>query len=111
MHPTPFHITRRLTAFFLMALLVFVQMVKLLHHHPATAQGYTTHHHGLNDQQLQTSHACDICDFQLAKDATVPDFISSPPLLSIPYITFSFITANGHPGAQQVQANRGPPAA
>ncbi|NML41062.1 hypothetical protein HHL17_27965 [Chitinophaga sp. G-6-1-13] len=109
MHPKPFDITRRLLAFFLMALLVFVQMVKLLHHHPATGQGYTTHYHGLNDQQVQASHACEICDFQLAKDATVPDFISSPQILSIPYISFSFFTANGHPGAQQVQTNRGPP--
>ncbi|NLR66573.1 hypothetical protein HGH92_19845 [Chitinophaga varians] len=111
MHPKPFHITRRLLAFFLMALLVFVQMVKLLHHHPATGQGYTTFHHGLNDQHIQASHACDICDFQLAKDATVPDVVSSPPLLSTPYITFSFITANWYPGAQQVQAGRGPPSA
>lgn len=111
MHSKPFDITRRLLALFLMALLVFVQMVKLLHHHPATGQGYTTHHHGQHDQQVQVSHACDVCDFQLAKDATVPDFISSPQLLSTPYTTFSLITANWYPGEQQVQDSRGPPAA
>ncbi|SJZ65677.1 hypothetical protein SAMN04488128_1011089 [Chitinophaga eiseniae] len=108
MHPKPFDITRRLLAFLLMALLVFVQMVKLFHHHPANGQGYMTLHHGL---QVQTSHACDICDFQLAKDATVPDFLSTPQLLSTPYITPSLFTADGHPGVQSVQTGRGPPSA
>ncbi|QJB39376.1 hypothetical protein HF324_16515 [Chitinophaga oryzae] len=108
MHPKPFDITRRLLAFMLMALLVFVQMVKLLHHHPANSQGYMTQHH---EQQVHTSHACDICDFQLAKDATVPDFLSTPQLLSTPYTTLSVFTADWHPGVQQVQAGRGPPAA
>lgn len=108
MHPTPFDITRRLLAFLLMALLVFVQMVKLLHHHPANGQGYTMQHHG---PQVQASHSCDICDFQLAKDATVPDFLFTPQLLSTPYITLSVFTADWHPGVQQVQTGRGPPAA
>lgn len=111
MHPKPFDITRRLLAFLLMALLVFVQMVKLLHHHPANSQGYMTQHHGQQEQQVQASHACDICDFQLAKDATVPDFLSTPQLLSTPYFTLSFFTADWHPGVQFVQAGRGPPAA
>lgn len=110
MHITPLHITRKILAFFLMALLVFVQLVKLVHHHPDQSRHYAPlQHQGFNDPQWQASHACDICDFQLATVAAVPDFIATPPILSSPYNTQSAFITTWCSGIQQAHANKGPP--
>ncbi|MBC9932014.1 hypothetical protein [Chitinophaga qingshengii] len=111
MQLTPLHITRKILAFFLTALLVFVQLVKLVHHHPDQSRHYASlQHQGLHDPQLLSSHACDICDFQLATAAAVPDFISTPDILSSPYKTQSAFITTWCSGIQQAHANKGPPA-
>ncbi|RBL89129.1 hypothetical protein [Chitinophaga flava] len=106
MHIRQLHYIRRLLAILGMALLLFVHAVKLFHqHHPITGK------HAKGDYQLQASHLCAICDYQLAKDATVPDLIVAPPVLSFPYHIPVSLTVVPYPGISHTHANKGPPVA
>ena len=72
-------VVNKITAILLMALMLFINAVKLFHTHPALtesavfAKKVSSHHSGdiLPQRDIQNDH-CAICDFQLTKDAEVP---------------------------------------
>jgi len=101
---------RSLLAMFFMALLVFVQGVKLLHRHSDTTpkQRYAANRHGV-DQRLTAAHYCAVCDYQLTRHAELPPAVDPLQLLSFRYITYAFRPAAACPGILQSPAGRGPP--
>ncbi|GAA0550919.1 hypothetical protein LX66_4549 [Chitinophaga japonensis] len=101
---------RSLLAMFFMALLVFVQGVKLLHRHGDTLskQRYAADRHAV-DQRFNAAHYCAVCDYQLTKHAELPPTVESLQLLSFRYITYAFRPSTACSGAAQAPAGRGPP--
>jgi len=96
---------RRTLSILAMVLLIFVQMVKVLHkhHHYEIAWHDNTGHH------LQPSHDCAICDYHLLKDAVLPGNISLPKILSTTYSYLTFQTTGQFNGEIQISAGRDPP--
>jgi hypothetical protein len=101
-------IVQRLTAILLMAVLFFVQGVKLLHRHDYT--GTKIHHNASDDPAVHIGHYCAICDYHLTKDAELPSSIGLLQVLSYQYITYSFRPSHSYPGLVSIDANKGPPA-
>lgn len=97
----------KLPAIALMAVLFFVQGVKLLHRHDYAPSGKTDSAAG---HHLAAAHYCAICDYHLAKDAELPAIIAALPPLSYQYITYTFRPSPDYPGMIYVHANKGPPA-
>jgi len=94
----------KLPAIALMAVLFFVQGVKLLHRHDYAKTHTSNGHH------LATAHYCAICDYHLTKDAELPSVIAALPPLSYQYITYTFRPSPTGSGMVYVHANKGPPA-
>jgi hypothetical protein len=97
----------QLLAISLVALLFFVQGVKLMHRHDYAASGKI---HSPAGQHLATAHYCAICDYHLVKDAELPSVMAAAPPLSYQYITYPFRLSPAYPGTAYVHANKGPPA-
>jgi hypothetical protein len=97
----------KLPAIALMAVLFFVQGVKLLHRHDYASSGKTGHIAG---HQLSTAHYCAICDYHLTKDAELPSVTDGLPPLSYHYIAYTFRPSPAYPGMVYAHANKGPPA-
>jgi hypothetical protein len=89
-----------------MAVLFFVQGVKLLHRHDY-ASGKI---HSPAGQHLAAAHYCAICDYHLTKDAELPAISHALPPLSYQHITYTFRPSPAYPGMVYVHANKGPPA-
>lgn len=94
----------QLTAIALMAVLFFVQGVKLLHRHDYAKPHHVAGHH------LAAAHYCAICDYHLTKDAELPAVTAVLPPLSYQYITYTFRPSPAASGMIYVHANKGPPA-
>lgn len=63
---------RQVTALLMMAILLSIQAIKLFHTHAPSAQtDHAVKHVG--GAYLEQDGHCAICDFQMAKDAVVPD--------------------------------------
>ena len=105
-------LVHRLLAIFLMAVLFFVQGVKVLHRHDYTSlKPYTNaDQHTDAGKRVHGAHACSICDYHLAKDAELPAGIAPLQVLSCQYITYPFRPSAAYPGMAYIHANRGPPA-
>jgi hypothetical protein len=105
------HLVHKLLAILLMAMLFYVQGVKLLHRHdylptkhPAEADQHTD-----AGQRINGAHSCPICDFHLAKDAELPQGMAPLQELSCQYITYPFRPSVPYPGMVSIHANKGPP--
>ncbi len=68
MSPTPGYVKKWIAGIFLAAFL-FIHAGKLFHSHPCT--GSDSHHHLVITKAAAT--ACAICEFQLTRDALLPD--------------------------------------
>src|SRR5690606_2334313 len=103
---------RSLLAMFFLALLVFVQGVKLLHRHSDTPlkQRYTADRHAV-EQHFNAAHYCAVCDYQLSRHAELPPAVDPLQLLSFRYITYAFRPSPACSGMLQAPAGRGPPPA
>lgn len=98
---------QKLIAIFLVAVLFFVQGVKLLHRHDYTPSRY---HQAAADPHIAAGHYCAICDYHLAKDAELTPATGTQLLLSYQYISYPFRLSSSCAGMVQVHANKGPPA-
>jgi hypothetical protein len=97
----------QLPAIALMAVLFFVQGVKLLHRHDYASSGKIHHPSGAH---IGAAHYCAICDYHLTKDAELPSVTEAQAPLSYQYITYTFRPSPDYPGMIYVHANKGPPA-
>jgi hypothetical protein len=101
-------LVRKLLAFFLMAVLLFIQGVQLLHRHHYTPLKSSAVSSGL-DKFTRSAHACAICDYHLAKDAELPHATVSLQALPYHYIVYSFRQPIKYAGLLQAHTNKGPP--
>lgn len=104
-------LVHKLLAIVLMAALFFVQGVKLLHRHDYLAASHPvkSDQHTDAGQRINGAHSCPVCDYQLAKDAELPQGIAPLQELSSQYITYPFRPSAPYPGMVSVHANKGPP--
>ena len=101
------HLLHKLLAISLVAVLFFVQGVKLLHRHDYAASGKV---HSPAGQHLAAAHYCAICDYHLTTDAELAPTATLPPALSYQYIVYPFRPSPSCAGMTLVHANKGPPA-
>lgn len=107
----------KLLSYFLLAVMLFVQAVKVGHTH-ATA-GY----HVISVKPATTTgdiipvltdgnaHHCNICDYELTKDAVPMHSLSFLPLQQQIAVRYKFLHTRFLAVIHQAQANKGPPSA
>lgn len=103
MHSLPAYL-KKLSAFLLLGLFLFIQAEKSLHEHNAAARQHTGYTH-VSDAKAN----CLLCDFQLAADADVPalSFELNPVRFTAVHAVFHnpvYFSSSAH-----VSALRGPP--
>jgi hypothetical protein len=100
---------RKVAAFLLMAMLLYIQGVQVFHRHDYTPVKHqkTTQ---LPGHLVKANHSCAICDYHLAKDAALPAAQVILPSLCYYPVTNTFRPSAPHAGLQYTQANKGPPA-
>jgi len=98
---------RKLTALFLLLVLMYVQGLKTFHRHDA---GTVKYHADAFALFFKSAHECAICDYHLCKDAVLP---AIPVVQQTP---FYYIITDVHYAAQRpvdlsgTLSGRGPPA-
>jgi hypothetical protein len=109
MYKTKHTPTRQLVALLLMAVMVFVHVVKVLHTHSRQDIASFCKQENTITQAHAAESVCSICEFQLAKD--VP-FIGQPFLVIAPVHfspTYSRLLTAIHPDRFFIVDSRGPP--
>lgn len=101
------HLLHQLLAIFLLAVLLFVQGVKLAHRHDYAAPGKGDSPSG---HHFAAAHSCAVCDYHLTKDAELSPTATLPPALSYQHIIFPFRPSPSCTGMTLAHANKGPPA-
>lgn len=102
-------IIRKWLAFLLLAILLYIQAVKVLHQHDHTTLQQT----GAQDHSatlIKAAYACDICNYHFTKDAGAPEANAYITLPLIGYPIFC-LTATGEipAGKYGFKDSRGPP--
>jgi Tfp pilus assembly protein PilV len=103
--------TRQLIALLLLSVMMLVHAVKALHTHTAYNTDHACHQENMIAQAGAIHSACDICDFQLAKDAPFTGEIQLviAPVNIAP--TYSRLLTSINPDRLFVTEGRGPPCA
>lgn len=103
--------TRQLTALLLIAVMVFVHVIKSGHTHPLIPDSAAHQQEKVIVPQSVQHGTCTICEFQLAKDAS---FTSEPLLLIAPVHAapiYGRLLTNILPARLFIAGDRGPPLA
>ncbi|ACU62751.1 hypothetical protein Cpin_5320 [Chitinophaga pinensis DSM 2588] len=98
---------RKLTAFLLLSVLMYVQGLKTFHRHDVSTVKY---HAEASDLFFKSTHECAICDYHLCKDAVLP---SIPVVQQTPFyyiVTDVCDTTDRSVNLSDTVSGRGPPA-
>jgi hypothetical protein len=106
-------IIQKITSSLLIALILFINAVKLFHTHPQSSQKLhvtRSFFAGINDhQQVSTNDRCAICAFNFVKDADITPL----PVLALPTQQFNLIVSFKLPAFQSIHhstnSGRAPP--
>lgn len=107
MRETQHTFMRKLTAFLLLLVLMYVQALKTFHRHDA---GTVKYHADASAPFFKSAHECAICDYHLCKDAVLPAIpvVQQPPfyyiITAVHYVPQRPVDLSG------TLSGRGPPA-
>lgn len=103
--------TRQLIALLLLSVMILVHAVKALHTHTAYSTDHSCQQENMLTEASAVHSACDICDFQLAKDTpfTGDILLVIAPVHIAP--TYSRLLTSINPDRLFVTEGRGPPRA
>jgi hypothetical protein len=107
MRETQHTFMRKLTAFLLLSVLMYVQGLKTFHRHDAGAARY---HADASLPFFKSAHECAICDYHLCKDAVLPviPVVQQTPFYYI--ITDVYYATERPVDPSGTLSGRGPPA-
>ena len=100
---------RQLMALLFLAVMVLINLAKGLHTHKSWCAGHNCHQENVIIKD-DGSHACSICEFQLAKDGIVPDHAVPVILPVFASPTYSGLLTNLNSEYFFFKESRGPPA-